>query len=99
MFNACPREFGLIDYASVITPLKPQCKKNRVLNFSVVLIAVIAPLVAGALLTGMNVNLAMGAFAVFLIIGAAVFTLYKPIRSIGKPDAWEKGLVEWPVRS
>ncbi len=89
---------GLIGYASVITPSKLQGRMNAVLNLSGVLVAPIAPVVAGTLLTGMNVNLAMGAFAVFFVIGAAVFALYKPIRSIGRPDVWEADLVEWPRR-
>jgi hypothetical protein len=41
----------------------------------------------------------MGAFAVFFIVGAIVFSLYKPIRTIGKPETWEADLVEWPPTS
>ncbi|MEO6941391.1 MAG: MFS transporter [Terrimesophilobacter sp.] len=89
---------GLIGYASVITPSKLQGRMNAVLSLSGVLVAPIAPVVAGALLSGLNVNLAMGAFAVFFVIGAVVFALYKPIRTIGKPDTWEADLVEWPPR-
>jgi MFS family permease len=89
---------GLIGYASVITPSKLQGRMNAVMNLSGVLVAPIAPVVAGALLTVMSVNLAMGAFAVLFAIGAAVFALYKPIRSIGRPDSWEADLVEWPSR-
>lgn len=87
---------GLIGYASVITPSKLQGRMNGVLALSSVVVAPIAPVVAGALLSGLNVNLAMGIFAIFFIIGAVVFALYKPIRSIGTPDTWEADLVEWP---
>ncbi len=89
---------GLIGYASVITPSKLQGRMNAVLSLSGVAVAPIAPVVAGALLAGLNVNLAMGAFAVLFIIGAAVFSLYKPIRTIGRPETWENDLVEWPPR-
>lgn len=87
---------GLIGYASVITPSKLQGRMNAVLSLSGVAVAPIGPVVAGALLSGLNVNLAMGCFAVLFVIGAVVFTLYKPISTIGKPDTWEKDLVEWP---
>ncbi|MCC6269641.1 MAG: hypothetical protein IT190_00010 [Microbacteriaceae bacterium] len=70
-----------------------------VLNLSDVAVAPLGPVLAGALLSGMNVNLAMGTFAVLFIIGATVFSLYKPISSIGKPDAWEQDLVKWPPRA
>lgn len=87
---------GLIGYASVITPSKLQGRMNAVLNLSGVAVAPIAPVVAGLLLEVSNVNFAMGSFAVFFIIGAIVFAFYKPIRSIGTPETWEKDLVEWP---
>lgn len=87
---------GLIGYAGVITPSKLQGRMNAVLSLSGVLVLPIAPVVAGALLSGLNVNLTMGAFAVLFTIGAMVFSLYKPIRTIGKPDTWEADLVEWP---
>lgn len=90
---------GLIGYASVITPSKLQGRMNAVLNLSGVAIAPLGPVLAGALLAGLNVNLAMGAFAVLFIIGAIVFSLYKPIRTIGKPETWEADLVEWPPRA
>ncbi len=89
---------GLIGYASVITPSKLQGRMNAVLNLSGVAVAPIAPVVAGLLLEVSNVNFAMGSFAVFFIIGAIVFAFYKPIRSIGTPETWEKDLVEWPRR-
>lgn len=89
---------GLIGYASVITPSKLQGRMNAVLALSGVAVAPIAPVVAGALLSGLNVNLAMGFFAVLFAIGAIVFCLYKPIRTIGKPEMWEADLVEWPPR-
>ncbi|MBB5634048.1 MFS family permease [Cryobacterium mesophilum] len=88
---------GLIGYASVITPSRLQGRMNAVLNLSGVAIAPIAPVAAGALLAGLTVNLAMGIMAIFFVVGAAAFSLYKPIRSIGKPDTWEADLVEWPV--
>jgi MFS family permease len=90
---------GLIGYASVITPSKLQGRMNAVLSLSGVVVAPIGPVVAGALLSTLNVNLAMGSFAVLFIIGAVVFTLFKPIRNIGKPETWEKDLVEWPPRA
>ncbi len=89
---------GLIGYASVITPSKLQGRMNGVLNLSGVAVAPIAPVVAGLLLDVTNVNIAMGIFAVFFIIGAVVFAFYKPIRSIRTPDTWEKDLVEWPPK-
>ncbi|MCC6375939.1 MAG: MFS transporter [Microbacteriaceae bacterium] len=89
---------GLIGYASVITPSKLQGRMNATLSLSGVLVAPIAPVVAGALLTWMNVNLAMASFAVFFIIGSIVFTFYKPIRKIGTPDTWEEDLVVWPSK-
>ncbi|MBX3437507.1 MAG: hypothetical protein KF861_08460 [Planctomycetaceae bacterium] len=72
---------------------------NAVLSLSGVVVAPIGPVVAGALLSTLNVNLAMGSFAVLFIIGAVVFTLFKPIRNIGKPETWEQDLVEWPPRA
>lgn len=90
---------GLIGYASVITPSKLQGRMNAVLSLSGVVVAPIGPVVAGALLSTLNVNLAMGSFAVLFIIGAVVFTLFKPIRNIGKPETWEQDLVEWPPRA
>jgi MFS family permease len=87
---------GLIGYAGVITPSKLQGRMNAVLSLSGVLVMPIAPVVAGALLSGLNVNLTMGAFAVLFIIGAVVFSLYRPIRDIGRPETWEADLVEWP---
>lgn len=90
---------GLIGYASVITPSKLQGRMNAVLSLSGVAVAPLGPVLAGALLSALNVNLAMGAFAVLFIIGAIVMVLYKPIRTIGKPDVWEKDLVEWPPRA
>lgn len=87
---------GLIGYAGVITPSKLQGRMNAVLSLSGVLVLPIAPVVAGALLSELNVNLAMGSFAVLFAIGAVVFSLYKPIRRIGTPDTWEADLVEWP---
>ena len=90
---------GLIGYASVITPSKLQGRMNAVMNLSSVIVAPIGPIVAGALLSALNVNLAMGSFAALFIIGAIVFSFYKPIRTIGKPDTWEADLVEWPPRA
>lgn len=87
---------ALIGYASVITPSKLQGRMNAVLSLSGVVVAPIGPVVAGALLSGLTVNLAMGAFAVLFVIGAVVFSLYKPIRTIGRPETWERDLVEWP---
>jgi MFS family permease len=90
---------GLIGYASVITPSKLQGRMNAVLSLSGVAVAPLGPVLAGALLSSLNVNLAMGAFAVLFIVGAIVFSLYKPIRTIGKPETWEQDLVEWPPRA
>ena len=85
-------------YAGVITPSKLQGRMNAVMNLTGVAIAPIAPVAAGALLTVFSVNFAMASMAVFFVIGAVVFTFYKPIRSIGTPDTWEADLVEWPPR-
>jgi MFS family permease len=90
---------ALIGYASVITPSQLQGRMNSVLALSSVAVAPIAPVAAGALLASMSVNAAMAVFAALLVIGAIVFTLNKPIRSIGRPDTWEADRVDWPTPS
>jgi len=88
---------ALLGYASAITPSALQGRMNSVLSLSSVAVTPIAPIVAGALLGGVNVNAALGVFAVLLAIGGVIFIAYRPIRSIGTPEHWADDAVVWPV--
>jgi MFS family permease len=91
-----PLNAGLLGYSVAVTPSELQGRMNSVLALSSVAVSPIAPIVAGALLGPLGVNLTMSLFAVILLTGVVLMAANRDIRRIGKPDSWEADRIEWP---
>jgi len=91
-----PVNSGLLGYVSAITPQTMQARMNSVLSLSWTVVAPVAPLLAGALLSAVGVGWSIAAFALLLLVGFILFALNRAVRRIGLPGTWEADLVEWP---
>lgn len=91
-----PVNSGLLGYVSAITPQTMQARMNSVLSLSWTVVAPLAPLLSGALLSTVGVGRSIAAFASLLLVGFVLFALNRAVRRIGLPGTWEDDLVRWP---
>ena len=91
-----PVNSGLLGYVSAITPQTMQARMNSVLSLSWTVVAPLAPLLSGALLSTVGVGWSIAAFASLLLVGFVLFALNRAVRRIGLPGTWEDDLVRWP---
>lgn len=91
-----PVNAGLLGYVSAITPQTMQARMNSVLALSWTLVAPLAPLLSGLLLTVVGVGWSISAFATLLLVGFVLFAVNKAVRRVGLPETWEDDLVQWP---
>lgn len=91
-----PVNSGLLGYVSAITPQTMQARMNSVLSLSWTVVAPLAPLLSGALLSTLGVGWSIAAFASLLLVGFVLFALNRAVRRIGLPGTWEDDLVRWP---
>lgn len=91
-----PVNAGLLGYVSAITPQTMQARMNSVLSLSWTLVAPLAPLLSGLLLTVVGVGWSIAAFATLLLVGFVLFAVNKAVRRVGLPETWEDDLVQWP---
>jgi MFS family permease len=91
-----PANSGLLGYVSAITPQGMQARMNSVLSLSWTVVAPLAPLLGGILLSTVGVGWSIAVFACVMLIGFALFAVNRSVRRVGRPDTWEADLVEWP---
>jgi MFS family permease len=91
-----PLNAGIIGFAAAITPDALQGRMNAVVSLSGTLVAPIAPIVAGAMLLAIGVNLSITVFGAVLLLGVILMAANKAIRAIGKPDTWDAQKIDWP---
>ncbi len=91
-----PANAALLGYVSAITPQNMQARMNSVVSLSWTLVAPIAPLLGGILLSTVGVGWTLAVFATVLLLGFLAFAANRAVRSIGRPDTWDADLVAWP---
>ena len=94
-----PANAALLGYVSAITPQSMQARMNSVVSLSWTLVAPIAPLAGGILLSTVGVGWSLAVFAALLLVGFIAFASNRAVRSIGLPQTWESGLITWPHTS
>ncbi|GAB3798728.1 MFS transporter [Humibacter antri] len=88
---------ALLGYVSAITPHVMQARVNSAISMPALLVAPLAPVVSGALLSALGVGWTMSVFATVMLGAFIGFALNPAIRKVGRPDTWEKDLVNWPT--
>lgn len=86
---------GLLGYATAITPLSLQARMSSVIMLSSLIVAPIAPLLAGWLLPVIGLPLTLTAFGLLLAASTIALGVARSVRRIGRPQTWEADVVEW----
>jgi MFS family permease len=94
-----PVNAGLLGYVSAIMPQTMQARMNSALSLSWTLVAPLAPLLGGALLSAFGIGWSLAAFATLLLAGFIALAANRAVRRVGRPETWEHDLVAWPPRS
>jgi MFS family permease len=94
-----PVNAGLLGYVSAIMPQTMQARMNSALSLSWTLVAPLAPLLGGALLSAFGIGWSLAAFATLLLAGFIALAANRAVRRVGRPETWEHHLVAWPPRS